>query len=167
MLNVLRIDASGRSTGSVSRALADRLVIGLQGAGEVAVTQRDLTTGLPQVDETWIEARAAAAEDRTAEQLGALTLSDTLIGELKSNDLLLIALPIYNFTVPASFKAWIDLVCRARETFNYTDNGPVGLLEAKRAVVLFVSGGTAFGSDIDFASDYVRHRYCQVVEGRL
>ncbi|MEM7667712.1 MAG: NAD(P)H-dependent oxidoreductase [Pseudomonadota bacterium] len=157
MIRVLRIDASARTSGSVSRALADRAVGVLRTETEIALNRRDLADGVPIIDSDWIEARGLAGEDRMDEQRQALVLSDTLIDELRVADLLLIALPIYNFTVPASFKAWIDLVCRARETFRYTENGPIGLLAGKRALVLFVSGGTAYGSEIDFASGYVRH----------
>ena len=69
----------------------------------------------------------------------------------------MIGLPIYNFSVPAAFKAWIDLVARAGLTFSYSENGPKGLLEGKRAVLAIASGGTAVGSEIDFATDYAKH----------
>ncbi len=157
MIRVLRIDSSGRTSGSVSRALADRTVDALQARTEISLKRRDLADGAPIIDADWIEARSIAGDDRSAAHRRALEFSDDLIGELRAADLLLVALPIYNFTVPASFKAWIDLVCRARETFRYTENGPIGLLTGKRALVLFVSGGTAYGSEIDFASGYVRH----------
>ena len=66
-------------------------------------------------------------------------------------------MPIYNFTIPASLKAWIDLVARARETFRYTEAGPEGLLTGKRAILVYVSGGVAAGSETDFATDYMKH----------
>lgn len=157
MIRVLRIDASARTSGSVSRALTDRAIEVLQAQTEVELRRRDLANHVPIIDADWIEARGLPGEDRTDAQRQTLAMSDTLIDELRVADLLLIALPIYNFTVPASFKAWIDLVCRAHETFRYTENGPIGLLTGKRAMVFFVSGGTAYGSEIDFASGYVRH----------
>ncbi len=64
---------------------------------------------------------------------------------------------IYNFSVPAAFKAWIDQVVRSKVTFRYTENGPEGLLENKKAYVVIASGGTQVGSDIDFFSAHVRH----------
>ena len=156
--HVLRIDASSRRDGSTSRALADQALERLSTIhGPLDVTARDLADGLPLIDETWIAANSTAADQRTAAQRETLRLSDTLIDELKAADTVLIALPVYNFSVPASFKAWIDLVCRARVTFRYSENGPVGLLEGKRALVVFVSGGTRFGAPIDFAGDYIRH----------
>jgi FMN-dependent NADH-azoreductase len=68
-----------------------------------------------------------------------------------------IALPIYNFGVPAAFKAWIDMVTRAKETFEYTATGPQGLLSGKTAYVVITSGGTSLGSPIDFVSPWLKH----------
>ena len=72
-------------------------------------------------------------------------------------DSLIIGVALYNFSIPASLKLWIDLVCRTRKTFVYSEGKPKGLMTGKRAIVCFASGGTPFGSDIDFASGYVRH----------
>jgi FMN-dependent NADH-azoreductase len=80
-----------------------------------------------------------------------------LVGELEEADLVVIGLPVYNFSVPATLKAWIDQVCRARRTFAFSEEGPVGLLKGKRAIVVYVSGGTPFGSEIDYASGYMKH----------
>jgi len=68
-----------------------------------------------------------------------------------------IGLPIYNFSFPAAFKAWIDQVARAKVTFRYGDNGPEGLLENKKAYVIISSGGTQLGSEVDFVTDYIHH----------
>jgi FMN-dependent NADH-azoreductase len=84
-------------------------------------------------------------------------LSDTLIAEIEVADTLIIGVALYNFSIPASLKLWIDLVCRTRETFAYSEGGPKGLMTGKKAIVCFVSGGTPFGSAIDFASGYIRH----------
>lgn len=154
-MKVLRIDASARNSGSHSRALMDRLIEGLGARAEVRV--RDLTQPLPQVDEAWVAAKDTLDAERSEIQREALSLSDQLVDELEGSDLIVIGLPVYNFGVPASLKAWIDQVCRARRTFTYSERGPVGLLKGKRAVVFFVSGGTPMGSDIDFASGYLRH----------
>lgn len=80
-----------------------------------------------------------------------------MVKELQQADTVVIGLPIYNFSVPAAFKAWIGLVARAGLTFSYTENGPKGLLEGKRAILAIASGGTAVGSEIDFATGYARH----------
>lgn len=153
--SILRIDASARRDGSVSRDLADRIVARF-GDG-VTVTARDLATGLPLIDEAWIGANFTPADQRTEAQRAALSLSDQLVAELQSADTLVIGLPIYNFGVPAALKAWVDLVARAGVTFRYTEAGPQGLLTAKRAIVAVASGGTEAGSEIDFATGYLRH----------
>ncbi|SFD72943.1 FMN-dependent NADH-azoreductase [Roseivivax sediminis] len=152
--HVLRIDASVRRDGSVSRRLTDRIVARL---APETVTHRDLATPLPLLDEAWIGANFTPADQRDDSQRATLALSDTLVSELKAADTLVIGLPIYNFGVPAAFKAWIDMVARAGVTFRYTEDGPEGLLPGKRAVVAVASGGTQTGSEIDFATGYVRH----------
>lgn len=152
---ILRIDASARRDGSVSRDLADRIVARF--GPEASVTTRDLATGLPLIDEAWIGANFTPADQRTESQRTALTLSDELVAEVKAADTLVIGLPIYNFGVPAALKAWVDLVARAGVTFRYSEAGPQGLLTGKRAIVAVASGGTQAGSEIDFATGYIRH----------
>jgi len=152
--HILRIDASLRHTDSVTRGLLDRITGRFAGA---AITTRDLSAGLPLIDETWIGANFTPDKDRSDAQIAALSFSDVLIDELTAADTLVLGLPIYNFTVPAAFKAWIDLIARVGLTFQYTDTGPVGLLAGKRAIVAIGSGGTKIGSELDFATGYIRH----------
>jgi FMN-dependent NADH-azoreductase len=151
---VLHIDSSARRTGSVSRDLTAQIVERL---GAAEVIRRDLATPLPLLDETWINANFTPADQRSDEQAKLLAQSDALVEELKAADTLVIGAPIYNFSVPAGLKAWIDLVARVGLTFTYTDQGPVGLLEGKRAIIAVASGGTEAGSAIDFATGYLRH----------
>ncbi len=151
---VLHIDSSARRTGSVSRDLTAQIVDRL-GADEVI--RRDLATPLPLLDEAWIGANFTPADQRSDEQKQLLAQSDTLVEELKAADTLVIGAPIYNFSVPAGLKAWIDLVARVGLTFSYTEEGPAGLLEGKRAIIAVASGGTEAGSAIDFATGYLRH----------
>jgi FMN-dependent NADH-azoreductase len=155
--NVLRIDASARTTGSISRDLNDRIIERFEANGDTHVTSRDLANPLPLLTEDWIGANFTPVADRTPEQAETLALSDTLIDEIKAADVLVIGLPIYNFGVPAAFKAWVDLVARAGVTFRYSETGPKGLLTGKRAIVAVASGGTEMGSDIDFATGFIRH----------
>ena len=86
-----------------------------------------------------------------------LATADALIGELADADVVVIGAPIYNFGVPAALKAWVDMVARARLTFRYTENGPEGLLTGKKAYVVVPSGGVPVGSEVDFATPYLRH----------
>jgi FMN-dependent NADH-azoreductase len=157
--NILRIDASMRKTGSYSRNLLDKLIKQLNGEKgiSVKVTTRDLADGISLINEQWITANFTAIDERTEDQHKSLITSDTLVDELNDAELIVIGLPIYNFGVPAAFKAWIDQVVRSKLTFQYTDTGPVGLLNNKKAYIIVASGGTKLGTELDFISDYVRH----------
>ncbi|MEM9758056.1 MAG: NAD(P)H-dependent oxidoreductase [Pseudomonadota bacterium] len=155
--SILRVDASMRRDGSQSRLLTDHLLELLGGSGEPNVVRRDLADGVPFVDDAWIDANTTDPAQRSDAQREALAHSDVLVSELKAADVLVAAVPIYNFGVPAAFKAWIDMVARARETFRYTPDGPQGLLEGKKAYLVITSGGTRLGSEIDFVSPWLRH----------
>ena len=150
---ILHIDASARLADSVSRQLSSRIVERLGGD----VIRRDLAQPLPQITQDWVTANFTPPEDRSTAQRDTLALSDRLVDELHAARTIVIGTPIYNFGVPAALKAWIDLVARAGLTFRYSDTGPVGLLTGKRAIIAIASGGTAVGSEIDFASGYLRH----------
>ena len=157
-MRILRIDSSAQTETGQSRRLSNRIIDGLHAVGRSPdVTVRDLDKRLPQLDRAWIEANTTPIDNRTDDQRKTLALSDTLIAEIEAADTLIIGVALYNFSIPASLKLWIDLVCRARKTFTYSEDGPKGLMAGKKAIVCFVSGGTAFGSDIDFASGYIRH----------
>lgn len=151
---ILKMNASARIADSASRPLVERAVAKLSKSGS-RVIERDLAAPLPAVNEQWLNANWTPAESRTAEQSAALELSDTLIAELKEADTIVLGLPMYNFGVPASFKAWVDLIARNGETFAYTDEGPKGLLEGKRAVVIVATGGVPIGSAADHATPFV------------
>ncbi len=156
---ILHIDASARHTGSASRQFSQDVVDQIQ-AGQPGskVIRRDLSAEtIPFVTEDWVNANFTPAEDRTPEQQDVLAFSDALIGELQAADTVVIGVPVYNFGIPAALKAYVDQIARARVTFKYTENGPVGLLEGKRAIIVMASGGTTLGSDVDFASGYMRH----------
>ncbi|PCI53145.1 MAG: FMN-dependent NADH-azoreductase [Alphaproteobacteria bacterium] len=154
--HILRIDASARKTGSVTRSLADETIDRLAELSAVNITSRDVASGLPFVNEDWVTANFTPIDERTDTHKATLGLSDSLVAELKSADTIIISSPIYNFGIPATLKAWVDMICRAGLTFHYTENGPVGLLEGKRAIILIASGGTPVGSPIDFATPYLK-----------
>lgn len=154
-LNILKIDSSARKTGSVSRQLTERLVERIASETEVSVVERDVAKGLPSVTEDWIGSNYTPKGDRNGEQVAKLELSDELISELHAADVLVIGMPIYNFGMPAALKAWVDLVCRVGETFQYSENGPIGLLANKRAIVTVASGGVPVGSPVDHATTYL------------
>jgi len=151
---ILHINSSGRKNGSVTRSASEKLVSQL-GQGTADVISRDLATGLPFVDEQWIGANFTDPDERADSQKEALEFSDSLVNELQQADKIVIASPIYNFSIPAVLKAWVDLIARARVTFRYTENGPEGLLKGKTAYLVMASGGVPIGSDMDLATKYL------------
>ncbi|MFY0679672.1 MAG: NAD(P)H-dependent oxidoreductase [Thalassovita sp.] len=157
--SILRIDASIKQEGSVSKDLTRDIVAKLVAAHPDAdVTTRDLAAHpARETDGAWLGAVHTPADQRTQEQSVLAAESDTLIAEIKQADTIVIGLPIYNFAVPSQIKIWLDQMARAGETFKYTENGRIGLVENTRAIVAYSAGGTRMGSDIDFASGYLRH----------
>lgn len=153
-MSILRVNSSANTSTSVTRKLTDRIVGTL---GDAQVVTRDLAADpLPQIDAAWAEARTVPADKRSDAQRAVLAQSDTLIAELRAADTIVIGAPVYNFAVPSSLKAWIDLIARAGETFRYSAAGPEGLIKGKRVIVALASGGTPVGSEMDFASTYLR-----------
>lgn len=158
MSKVLEVSASARSGTSASRQLTRDLIAALDARhGNVQVRKRDLAHGIPLIDEAWVEANFTPEESRSERQREALAYSDALVAELKDADVLVIGTPLYNFSIPAALKAWIDMIARARLTFRYTENGPEGLLSGKKAYVVMATGGVPAGSPADFATPYLRH----------
>ena len=154
--SILLVTASARSEASVSRKLADATVEHLRSDGAGPFVVRNVSEGLPFVDEAWVNANFTPADQRTEAHKATLAKSDSLVAELQAADTIVIGTPIYNFGIPATLKAWVDMIARVGITFRYTETGPVGLLEGKRAIVLVASGGTKVGSEIDFATPYLR-----------
>lgn len=156
MSNILHITASIRGDESVSNQIGNALLSSLQSEGDT-VTTRDLSKNdIPFVDAARFEANLTPAADRSPEQAELAAIADTLIEELMAADTIVFSVPVYNFGVPAVVKAWADLVARAGTTFKYTENGPVGLLEGKKAYITAASGGTPIGSDMDFMSSWLK-----------
>ena len=157
-INILRIDSSARRDGSETRALTDAFINRIGATADTAVIHRDLAADAPDfVNETWVGAAFTDPNARSDTQAAALVASDALVAELETADVIVIGVPIYNFSIPAVLKAWIDMVARAGVTFRYGENGPEGLLQNKRAYVMMASGGVPIGSAMDFASPYLRH----------
>ena len=154
---ILQINSSGRKDGSLTRKLSNLVVSQIsKQKPELTISTRDLATGLPFIDEQWIGANFTAPEERNDAHKDVLSFSDQLVAELQAADHIVIASPIYNFSVPAVLKAWIDLIARAKLTFKYTENGPIGLLNNKKAYLVMASGGVPIGSELDFASRYLK-----------
>lgn len=153
---ILHINSSGRVDGSVTRNISAQLVSQLQQQTGYDTSTLELAEGLPFIDEQWITANFTDPEERSDRQQAKLALSDSLVTDLQQASHIVIAAPIYNFSVPAVLKAWIDMVARPRVTFRYTENGPEGLLKGKKAYLVVASGGVPLESDFDFATPYLR-----------
>ena len=151
--NILLVSGSAQSRDASSYQLAQRVIEKFE-VSELKV--RDLLTGLASIDHDWVAANFTDQVDRSSDQKDILRHSDELIAELNWADVIVIAAPIYNFSVPSALKAWVDHVCRAGLTFNYTETGPVGLLSGKRAILSITSGGVPVDSPVDFATPYLR-----------
>ncbi|HDM8136852.1 TPA: FMN-dependent NADH-azoreductase [Vibrio harveyi] len=120
------------------------------------LTVRDLAANpLPVLDFS-VATALRATEDLSQEQQAVVNLSDTLIEEIKAADTLVIAAPMYNFTIPTQLKNWIDLIARAGVTFKYTENGVQGLIEGKKAIVVTTRGGLHKDSSTDSMTPYLR-----------
>ncbi|MFA9419631.1 MAG: FMN-dependent NADH-azoreductase [Gammaproteobacteria bacterium] len=155
--HILRIDASANVSTSNSKKLGDKLIEKLETRyRDIEVKQRDLNQDLYYIDESWVGANFTPAQDRSEDQQRRLAFSDVLIDEIKQADHIVLTTPMYNFGVPATLKSWIDLICRAGVTFQYTADGPVGLIKNKRIDIVITTGGVPLQSPVDFVSDYLK-----------
>jgi len=140
-----------------SIALANRFIEQASARNDVNVTQRDVVkTSLAHLDISELGAWQVAAAERSAEQQALAARSDELLAELRANDVLVIAVPMYNLGIPSQLKAWFDRVLRAGETFRYTENGPQGLVEGKRAIILAARGGQYAGTEFDSQTPHLK-----------
>lgn len=154
MSHILRIDASARTTDSHSRRLGDYFVHRwLAEHPDDKVTLRDLaSSAIEQIRQPTITGFYTPPDDINDALIAATALSDTLISEVQAADVLLITTPMYNFTVPASLKSWIDQVVRIGHTFSYDGESFGGLVNAKQAYVVCAYGATGYLPDDAFAS---------------
>jgi FMN-dependent NADH-azoreductase len=155
MTTILRLESSASGPASVTNGLNDLLLDHLSASHPGAtIVERDLTA-LPVLDAARFAANGTPADERSADQSELASLADALIAELSAADVIVLGAPIYNFGVPSSVKAWMDLVARAGATFSYTETGPKGLLEGKTAYVVTASGGVGIGDAADFATPHI------------
>ena len=155
--NILRLDASASVSTSNSKKLGDELITQLENRHAISnLRQRDLNQEMAFIDDTWVAANFTPAEQRNDEQVQRLAFSDELIDEIQQADHIVLTTPMYNFGIPATLKSWIDLICRAGVTFQYTADGPVGLIRDKQVDIVITTGGVPLQSPVDFVSDYLK-----------
>ena len=158
MKTLLQIQASIFSNGGESSRLATQFVDKWSGANPGAeVIRRDLAAQpVPHLTAERFQSFLAKPEERTPAQQAVASFSDGLIDELERADVIVLGLPMYNFGVPSTLKAYFDHVARAGKTFKYTATGPQGLLTGKKAVVFATRGGLYAGTPLDSQTGYVR-----------
>jgi FMN-dependent NADH-azoreductase len=161
-MKLLHIDSSARKH-SLSRAITAGFVeVWKRAYPRGEVIERDLATGpVPHISDEWVSAIYTPADQRSPMQHMELGLSDKLIGELKEADVIVIGSPMYNFSISAPLKGWIDMVVRTGETVDFSQRPPVGLLKAKKVIVITSRGGSYAPDTVtaafDFQEPYLRH----------
>lgn len=158
MTTLLQINSSLFAGNGQSSQLSDKFVAAWQVANpQGQVVTRDLSAEpVPHLTAERFGAFLAAADARTPEQQAVVDFSDRLIEELRSADVIALGLPMYNFGIPSTLKAYFDHVARAGVTFRYTANGPEGLLQNKKVYVFAARGGLYAGTPRDSQTAYVR-----------
>ncbi|MDF0533336.1 FMN-dependent NADH-azoreductase [Shewanella yunxiaonensis] len=155
MSKVLVLKSSILGGYSQSSLLLDYLAASWKEKG-AAIQVRDLAAEQLPVLDGELAGGLRGGDNLNARQQEVLALSDKLVKEIKDNDTLVIAAPMYNFTVPVQLKTWIDLVARAGVTFRYTATGAEGLLTGKRAVIVTTRGGIHKGSAVDYVVPFLK-----------
>ncbi|MFQ6372010.1 FMN-dependent NADH-azoreductase [Shewanella sp. YIC-542] len=155
MNKVLVLKSSILGNYSQSAVLVDYLIARWQ-ANHAQISVRDLAAEPLPVLDGELAVGLQGGDNLSPRQQQALALSNQLVQELQDNDTLVIAAPMYNFTVPVQLKTWIDLVARAGVTFRYTNTGAEGLITGKRAVIVTTRGGIHKDTEHDFVAPYLK-----------
>lgn len=165
-MRLLHIDTSAQHENSVTRRLGAEFVRAWLAAHPATIVDyRDLEENPPSyIDERWIAAAFSPPETHTPELTDALHESDALVDELVAADVVVIGVPMYNFTIPANLKSYIDQVVRPGRTFRYNGPVPEGLAGAKKVVVVTASAGD-YGAQSPIAYMNFVDPYLRVVLG--
>jgi len=157
MSTLLQINSSLFSDHGNSSALSNEFVqnwLAKHPDGKVIV--RDLAKNpVAHLDATTVQAFFTPAENRSAEQQALVNYSDALISELVNADAVVIGVPLYNFGVPSTLKAYFDQLARAGVTFRYTETGPIGLLTDKPVHIIAARGGFHAGQASDTQTGFL------------
>ena len=150
MKRLLHIDASPRGGRSHSRRLTGEFIRQWKECHpDDVVIRRDVGyQPPPNIDEKWIAAAFTPAGQRTTDMKAVLKISDELVDQLLAADILLIGVPMYNFGVPAAFKAYIDQIVRVGRTFAFEPEDEAQpykpLVHGKRAIVIVATGDAGY-----------------------
>jgi FMN-dependent NADH-azoreductase len=161
MATLLQINSSLNGDQGQSTQLVERFVESWrENNPEGRVLVRDLALEpLPHLDAERFRAFVADPAQRTAAEARVAALSETLIDELRQADVIALGLPMYNFSVPSTFKAWYDHIARAGITFRYTESGPEGLLGGRKLYAFIASGGQYAGTPADTITPLIRTQF--------
>ncbi|KIQ58010.1 MULTISPECIES: FMN-dependent NADH-azoreductase [Pseudomonas] len=161
-MKLLHIDSSILGDSSASRQLSREVVQAWQAAEPgIVVTYRDLAAdAISHFSAQTLVAAGTSAELRDAALQHEAELSATTLAEFQAADAVVIAAPMYNFTIPTQLKAWIDRIAVAGQTFSYSEAGPVGLCGGKKLVIVSTAGGLHAGQPSGLAhEDYLKHMF--------
>ena len=160
MRNILFVTSSLMGPNSKSSAVGAEVVAAASSIGTVVVERALAPETIPHLDMDVLGGLGQSAEGRTPKQAARVALADALIEEVEAADTIVIATPMYNFSIPSTLKAWLDHIARAGRTFRYTAQGPEGLLKGKKVVVVTSRGGFYTGDSpargMDFQEPYLR-----------
>ncbi|WP_110655520.1 FMN-dependent NADH-azoreductase [Salinicola halimionae] len=154
---ILLITSSLFGEGGQSRALAESFKQSLE-ARDVELTERNVVEQtLPHLTGAEMTSWMTEPAERSLEQQALARISDELLAEVEASDVLVLAVPLYNLGIPSQLKSWFDRILRAGKTFQYTANGPVGLLEGKSGLILAARGGMYAGTEMDSQTPHLKH----------
>jgi FMN-dependent NADH-azoreductase len=161
MTNLLFVASSLFGDGSQSRLIASEFIDRWrQSHPRTTVVERDLAAGgIPHLSLAALAASMTPADTRSTAEHEAAVLADALIEEIEAADVIVLAVPMYNFSIPSTLKAWIDHITRAGRTFRYGAAGPEGLLKGKRVFIVTGRGGVYSegpAKGMDFQEPYLR-----------
>ncbi len=161
MTNLLFVASSLFGDGSQSRLIASEFIDRWrQSHPRTTVVKRELTAdSMPHLSPAAFAASMIAADKRSAAERQAVALADALIEEVEAADIIVIAAPMYNFSIPSTLKAWIDHITRGGRTFRYGAAGAEGLLKGRKVFVVTGRGGIYSdgpAKGMDFQEPYLR-----------
>jgi FMN-dependent NADH-azoreductase len=161
IMRILHLITSPRKSQSYSTKVGSTIVEKLTAAhpGSSVVVRDMAANPFPHLEEAHIHSFYTPEESRSAEQVAAIAHSDEAIAEILAADAIVISVGMYNFGITSNLKAWIDHICRKGKTFNYGENGPIGLVQGKKVYLAISTGGVyseGFMKSYDFTENYLR-----------
>lgn len=160
-MKILHLVTSSRGKDSFSNKLGTALIDKLQKVhADITVNTHNINQNpFPYLEEVHITSFHTPEAHRTPELIEAVKHSDIAIQGLMDADTIIIDVPMYNFTIPSTLRAWVDHIVRAGKTFKYTENGVEGLIKNKKVYLMIASGGVyseGMMKEYDFTEKYLK-----------